>query len=122
MATAAAPVGASDGSTPPRGPLAGKVAVVTGASGGIGEGIARALVAQGCRVALGARRAEVLATLAAELCDAYNAGLPGGEAKEDAPVIAHATDVTKRDDVKALIAAAEANLGPVDIMVNNGES
>ena len=87
--------------------LEGRVAVVTGASSGIGEAIAEALAAEGAAVALAARRAEKLADAVARIEAA------GGRA------VAVATDVTKRDDVKRLVATAEEALGPVDIMVNN---
>eukprot|EP00242_Pyramimonas_sp_CCMP2087_P008079 CAMPEP_0198201924 /NCGR_PEP_ID=MMETSP1445-20131203/4952_1 /TAXON_ID=36898 /ORGANISM="Pyramimonas sp., Strain CCMP2087" /LENGTH=261 /DNA_ID=CAMNT_0043872583 /DNA_START=165 /DNA_END=950 /DNA_ORIENTATION=+ len=87
--------------------LSGKVAVVTGASSGIGASIARALAAEGCAVALAARRVDKLAEVEAEINAAGN-----GKA------ISVATDVTKRADVRALVKAAEETLGPVDIMVN----
>ncbi|EOD09228.1 hypothetical protein EMIHUDRAFT_452872 [Emiliania huxleyi CCMP1516] len=86
--------------------LQGKVAVVTGASSGIGQGIALALAAEGCAVALAARRVDITQATADEIAGR------GGRA------IAVATDVTVRADVKALAAAAEAQLGPVDILVN----
>ena len=82
----------------------GKVAVITGASSGIGEATARALVTAGYRVALLARRVDRINELAAEL-------------GEDA--IGIEADVTERD---SLIAAAErvrAELGGADILVNN---
>ncbi|CAM9899627.1 unnamed protein product [Discosporangium mesarthrocarpum] len=89
--------------------LAGKVAVVTGASAGIGEGIAEVLARNGAMVVLGARRLDALEVVKKKVEDIV------GEGK----VMVHVTDVTKRDQVKALVAAAEARFGPVDIMVNN---
>jgi NADP-dependent 3-hydroxy acid dehydrogenase YdfG len=83
------------------------VAVVTGASSGIGASIARALAAEGCAVALAARRVDKLAEVEAAINAAGN-----GKA------ISVATDVTKRADVRALVKAAEETLGPVDIMVS----
>ena len=80
------------------------VAVITGASSGIGEATARELSAAGYSVALLARRAERIEAIASEL----------GE-----HAIAIAADVTDRD---ALVAAAErvrAELGPADVLVNN---
>ena len=80
------------------------VAVITGASSGIGEATARELSAAGYSVALLARRAERIEAIASEL----------GER-----AIAIAADVTDRD---ALVAAAErvrAELGPADVLVNN---
>jgi len=82
----------------------GKVAVITGASSGIGEATARTLVTAGYRVALLARRADRTNQLAAELGD---------------NTVAIEADVTDRD---SLIAAAErvhTELGGVDILVNN---
>ncbi|XP_035825631.1 linear gramicidin synthase subunit D [Aplysia californica] len=87
-------------------PLADRVAVVTGASSGIGKATAKALAAAGARVALAARREEVIQGIAKRIND------EGGEA------IAVKTDVTSRDQVKALVRQAESSLGPVDILVN----
>jgi NADP-dependent 3-hydroxy acid dehydrogenase YdfG len=86
-------------------PLDGRVAVVTGASSGIGAAVARALGRQGAAVALGARRPDPLDDVAAEV----EAG--GGRA------VALPTDVTDPDQVTALAEAA-ARLGPVDVLVN----
>jgi 3-oxoacyl-[acyl-carrier protein] reductase len=84
--------------------LTGKKALVTGASGGIGEAIARTLHAQGAVVGLHGTRIEKLETLAAEL----------GERVKLLPA-----DLTDRDAVKALGQKAEAELEGVDILVNN---
>jgi 3-oxoacyl-[acyl-carrier protein] reductase len=84
--------------------LSGRKALVTGASGGIGEAIARALHAQGVVVGLHGTRAEKLQALASEL---------GGNA------IAMPADLSDRKAVKALAEKAEAELGGVDILVNN---
>ncbi len=85
----------------------GKVVVVTGASSGIGEGIARLLAEHGAKVVLGARRADRLERIVAEIRQA------GGQA------LAHAVDVTKHDQVKALVAAAVDRFGQIDVMINN---
>jgi NADP-dependent 3-hydroxy acid dehydrogenase YdfG len=88
--------------------LEGRVAVVTGASSGIGAAVARALGAAGCRVVLGARRADRLAAVA----DAVRAA--GGVAD------AVATDLRDRAQVDRLIDAAVARHGRLDVLVNNG--
>jgi len=93
--------------TPPRAPrLAGRTAIVTGASRGIGLGIAARLVEEGARVVVTARRAEALDEAVARL---------GGP--EHAVAVAGAADDPEHQD--AAIAAAEAAYGPVDLLVNN---
>jgi len=87
--------------------ISGKVVVITGASSGLGEATARLLANQGATVALAARRAERIDTLAAEI----NAA--GGKA------LAVATDVTDREQVKALVDASAERFGRVDVMLNN---
>ncbi len=84
--------------------LSGKTALVTGATGGIGGSIARALHAQGATVALSGTRKEVLDQLAAEL----------GERAFVVPA-----DLSNAESVEALVPAAEAAMGSVDILVNN---
>lgn len=90
------------GERPPR--LAGKRAIVTGASSGIGEATARAFVREGAGVALAARRAERLAALANEL----------GETAFAVPC-----DVTDPDAVEAMIDAAAGRLGGLDVVVHS---
>ena len=85
----------------------GRVALVTGASSGLGAHFARVLASAGAKVAIAARRIDRLETLAAEI----NAA--GGVA---APV---AMDVTDPGSVKAAFDAAEAALGPIAVLVNN---
>ena len=87
--------------------FAGKVVVITGASSGLGEATARHLSAQGASVALGARRVDRLQSLAGELTGG------GGKA------LAVATDVTRVDQVKALVDAAVRGYGRIDVMINN---
>jgi NADP-dependent 3-hydroxy acid dehydrogenase YdfG len=87
--------------------IAGKVVVITGASSGLGEATARQLSAEGATVVLGARRAERLQMLADELQG------QGGKA------IAVRTDVTRSDQVKALVDAAIQTYGRIDVMLNN---
>ncbi len=84
--------------------LEGKRALVTGASGGIGESIARTLIEAGATVALHGTRREKLETLAAEL---------GNQAKV---CVANLSDPA---GAAALFNDAEAQLGGVDILVNN---
>ncbi|MBD8905916.1 3-oxoacyl-[acyl-carrier-protein] reductase [Methylorubrum zatmanii] len=85
--------------------LTGRKALVTGATGGLGGAIARALHAQGAHVALSGTRRAVLEELAAEL---------GGE--RVAVVEANLAD---KEAVEALLPAAESALGGLDILVNN---
>jgi NAD(P)-dependent dehydrogenase (short-subunit alcohol dehydrogenase family) len=87
--------------------LAGKAALVTGASSGFGRHFARVLAGAGAKVALAARRIDALERLAAEI----RAG--GGQAA------ACAMDVTDRASVALAVQAAEAALGPLTILVNN---
>ena len=87
--------------------ITGKVVVITGASSGLGEATARLLSGEGATVVLGARRADRIEALAAEL------EANGGTA------LAVQTDVTDRDQVAALVDAAVEAYGRVDVMVNN---
>jgi NADP-dependent 3-hydroxy acid dehydrogenase YdfG len=87
--------------------IEGKVVVITGASSGLGEATARLLSAQGAIVALGARRADRIQSLAAEL---------SGSGRK---AIAVATDVTHLDQVKGLVDAAVRAYGRIDVMINN---
>jgi len=84
--------------------LDGRTALVTGASGGLGGGIARALHAQGATLALSGTRRDALESLAAEL----------GERAYACPA-----DLRNAGAADALIAAAEAACGPLHILVNN---
>jgi clavulanate-9-aldehyde reductase len=86
------------------GPLEGRVAVVTGASSGIGEATVRALSAAGASVALGARRADRLQSIADSL---------------EGPTLVREVDVSDEEQARALIQAAHDELGGLDILVNN---
>ena len=87
-------------------PLAGRTAVITGASSGIGRATARALAAAGARVGLAARRAERLEGLKEEISQS------GGEA------LALPTDVTDYGQAEAMVRRVEEALGGVDVLVN----
>lgn len=87
--------------------LSGRVALVTGASSGLGAQFARVLCRSGAGVVLAARRLERLKDLRAEL------EAEGG----DAHVVE--LDVTDVDSIKAAVAHAETEMGTIDILVNN---
>ncbi|MET3925869.1 3-oxoacyl-[acyl-carrier-protein] reductase [Devosia sp. 2618] len=84
--------------------LTGKRALVTGASGGIGREIAKALAAAGATVALSGTRVGALEDTAREI-------------GKDSPILP--CNLSKLDDVDKLVPAAEAALGGLDILVNN---
>ena len=87
--------------------LAGRVALVTGASSGLGEHFATVLASAGAKVVVAARRVDRLEALRARIVAA------GGAAH------AVAMDVTDRADVERAFAAGEAALGPISICINN---
>jgi NAD(P)-dependent dehydrogenase (short-subunit alcohol dehydrogenase family) len=87
--------------------LAGRVAIVTGASSGIGEATARALVGRGAAVVLAARAEERLEVLEGEISSS------GGRA------LALRTDVSDRESVRAMVERAVEAFGSLDILVNN---
>ena len=86
----------------------GRVALVTGASSGIGRAVATTLAADGLRVALAARRADRLAALEQEL------RARGGDA------VAIPTDLRTEADILALFRRVRESWGGVDVLVNNG--
>jgi len=88
--------------------LQGRTALVTGASAGIGRGIAKALAAEGVRLAVSARRADKLEELSAEVIAAGGA----------APLII-VQDMLHSDAAQRIADAALAGVGAVDILINN---
>ena len=84
--------------------FAGKVALITGASSGIGWALAKALAGEGCRVGLLARREEPLKALAAEIGDTARFAV---------------ADVSNRQSLEAGVAAIRAALGPIDLAIAN---
>ena len=93
------------------------VALVTGASSGIGEAAARALAAEGSAVALVARRKDRLDALAAELADADADADP--DADGGGRVLAIEADITDQDQAVAAVKRTVAELGRLDTVVNN---
>jgi len=85
--------------------LEGRVAIVTGASSGLGARFARVLAGSGARVVLAARRADRIAGLAAELGEDCAVAVPA--------------DVADEASVRALIDATVRRFGTVDVLVNN---
>ena len=97
------------------GTLDGRIALVTGASRGIGEAIARRLAEAGAAVAVSARTVEEgdhplpgsTATTVRSIVDAGGTG------------VAVAADLSRQEDRRALVAEVERRLGPIDVLVNN---
>ena len=87
--------------------LAGEVAIVTGASSGIGEATAESLASRGADVVLAARRADELEAVAERIRS------DGGTA------VVVPTDVTENDDIDTLVTETVDEFGAVDILINN---
>src|SRR5438105_15612194 len=87
--------------------LEGRVAVVTGASGGIGAGLAAMLAADGANVVLAARGEAALERIANDIRRSGGIALP------------IVTDLARDDSLANLVTQARAQLGPIDILVNN---
>ncbi|MFT5044388.1 MAG: 3-oxoacyl-[acyl-carrier protein] reductase, partial [Porticoccaceae bacterium] len=88
--------------------LSGKTALVTGASAGIGRGIAKALAAEGVKIIIAARRKEVLNELAKEI-----------EGEGNPVPIVIASDLYDENASVNLAAEALAAVGHIDILINN---
>lgn len=86
--------------------IAGRTAIVTGSSKGIGKAIASTLVDEGCQVAICARDSDELRAAADDI-------------GEDGNVLAVETDVTDFDDVERLVDETRETFGSIDILVNN---
>jgi NAD(P)-dependent dehydrogenase (short-subunit alcohol dehydrogenase family) len=87
--------------------LTGQVAIVTGAGRGFGKAIAKRFAAEGAAVAVSSRSRNQLDEVVAEICSS------GGRA------VAVPGDVTQADEVDRVVSAAEAELGPVSLLVSN---
>ncbi|MFP8954922.1 SDR family oxidoreductase [Natrialbaceae archaeon A-arb3/5] len=87
--------------------LDGKVAIVTGASSGIGEATAKSLATKGASVVLAARRKGELEELQAQI------------KAEDGDALVVRTDITNDDDIDALVEATTDEYGRIDILINN---
>lgn len=88
--------------------LAGKVALITGGSAGIGRATAEALAREGARVAICARRTDVLEQVAEQI-----------RAATGAEVLAIPADVSRAADIERCVSAVAQQLGPITILVNN---
>jgi NAD(P)-dependent dehydrogenase (short-subunit alcohol dehydrogenase family) len=89
--------------------LAGRTALITGASRGIGRAIAFALAAEGCAVVLSSRKQDALDQVAAEIRAKY----------PEAPVLARAAHVGDEEQAEACVAEAVRRFGSLDVLVNN---
>ncbi|NRT10568.1 MULTISPECIES: SDR family oxidoreductase [Flavobacterium] len=87
--------------------IEGKVVVITGGSSGLGEATARFLAEKGAKIVLGARRLDKLEVIADEI------------RKSGGAIEVLKTDVTKANDVKALVKKAIDSFGKIDVMINN---
>ena len=87
--------------------IEGKVVVITGGSSGLGEATARYLAEKGAKIVLGARRLNKLEVIADEI------------RKSGGAIEVLKTDVTKANDVKALVKKAIDSFGKIDVLINN---
>ena len=84
-----------------------KVVIITGASSGLGEAVAKDLAANGAKIVLAARREDKLKKIQQSICEA------GGNA------VYYVTDVTKKEQVSAMADFALKQYGQIDVLVNN---
>src|SRR5699024_10828383 len=89
-------------------PLQNKTVIITGASSGIGAGIAKELAKEGANVVLAARTIEKLAQVEKEIKE-----------KSHAQVLCVQTDVANQHDIENLVKKAKATFNHIDILVNN---
>src|SRR3989442_1148541 len=88
--------------------LGGKVAMVSGASKGIGRAVVERLAAEGARLSLSARSADQLVVVARDL-----------EVKHDVACLAYPGDLNRAEDIQGWVRATVERFGGVDILVNN---
>ncbi|BCW04855.1 SDR family oxidoreductase [Arthrobacter sp. NtRootA1] len=102
--------------------IAGKTALVAASTGGLGLAVARALAAEGVRVAIVGRRRDRAKEIVAELQAAYGTGVSGasGIATKGFDAVAIEADLTTPEGIESAVEQTVADLGPIDILVLNG--
>ncbi|MFE4081294.1 SDR family oxidoreductase [Paenarthrobacter sp. YIM B13468] len=104
--------------------IAGKTALVAASTGGLGLAVARALAAEGVRVAIVGRRRDRAKEIVAELQAAYGTGTAGngasGIATKGFDAVAIEADLTTPEGIESAVEQTVADLGPIDILVLNG--
>src|SRR5260370_13837094 len=96
-----------------------KVVLITGASWGIGEELARQLGRAGARLTLAARRTELLQALVQEIAAAASAGAAPARSKEVTKPLAVACDVTRDGDLERAVAESVRHWGRLDVAIAN---
>lgn len=96
-----------------------KVALITGASSGIGRETAKLLSARGWRLAITARRKPRLDALANELCAKGDIRPQGGERPHECPPLVLQADISQPDQARAVVLSTVAHFGRLDVLVNN---